>query len=165
MSPGSWLRLALMLLLLGAGWQANQWRNEAIEAARLRGELAAAHDETAAAIRRGAEQLRRRDEVTRAYHDELEAIRRHPVPRSPVRLCQYPPAVPGPAEPAGGAHAATAAAGSDSGPARADSEPGPDIGPSLRELAASAEVTAARLRALQAWAASSCAADGHCSDQ
>lgn len=59
MSPLAWLRIggsvAVLVVLVGLGWKANGWRNEAAAAARLRSELAQVRKDNAEAVRRQRE--------------------------------------------------------------------------------------------------------------
>jgi hypothetical protein len=109
-----------------------------------------------ARARAQAEQMARErvEKTLESYHAEVLEIRTRPAPVGPVRLCRNP-ASRLPATPAapGGADGAASRAGSGTEGAEGDSRegPGPDIGADLAALAASCDVVAARLRALQAW--------------
>jgi hypothetical protein len=85
-----------------------------------------------------------------AYRSELDGLASRTQPATPVRLCRTAP-VRSPKPPAEGTDAAAPAAGSDAGSLGADTGEGPDIGPDLRNLAASCDTISARLRALQGW--------------
>ena len=95
----------------------------------------------------------RAEAASDAYQSELAGLRTRPAPATPVRLCRAAP-VSGTGQAAQGTDGAAAAPGS--GPEGAGEGvgegPGPDIGADLAALAASCDVVAARLRALQAWA-------------
>lgn len=129
------------------------------EQAKLRPELISAQAEiNSLRVRAEAERIARErvEKTLESYHAEILEIRTRPVPAAPVRLCRNPaPRLPvTPAAP-GGADGAASRPGSDAEGAGGDSGqgPGPDIGPDLAALAASCDVVAARLRALQGWAA------------
>jgi len=95
------------------------------------------------------------EKTLESYHAEILEVRARRAPVGPVRLCRNPaPRLPASAAAAGGADGAASRAGSGAEGAGGDSGegPGPDIGPDLAALAASCDVVAARLRALQAWA-------------
>ena len=111
-----------------------------------------------ARARAQAEQMARErvEKTLESYHAEILEIRTRPAPVGPVRLCRNPaPSLPATPAAPGGADGAAPRAGSGAEGAGGDSEegPGPDIGPDLAALAASCDVVAARLRALQSWAA------------
>lgn len=96
------------------------------------------------------------EKTLESYHAEILAIRTRPVPVGPVRLCRNPaPRLPATPAAPGGADGAASRAGSGAEGAGGDSGegPGPDIGADLAALAASCDVVAARLRALQGWVA------------
>ncbi len=93
----------------------------------------------------------RAEMASTAYASELAALASRPVRSAPVRLCRDSGAVrPGYAAPRTDDPAP--AAGSSAGSAGANLEPGPDIGPELRGLAAQCDLQNAKLRALQKWA-------------
>jgi hypothetical protein len=95
------------------------------------------------------------EKTLESYHAEILAIRTRPAPAAPVRLCRNPaPRVPATAAAPGRADGAASRPGSGTEGAGGDSAegPGPDIGADLAALAASCDVVAARLRALQSWA-------------
>lgn len=97
----------------------------------------------------------RLEKTLESYHAEILEIRTRPAPVGPVRLCRNPaPRLPATPVAPGGADGAASPSGSRAEGAGGDSGegPGPDIGPDLAALAASCDVVAARLRALQAWA-------------
>lgn len=111
-----------------------------------------------ARARAQAEQMARErvEKTLESYHAEILEVRTRPVPAAPVRLCRNPaPRLPATPAAPGGADGAASRAGSGAEGAGGDSGegPGPDIGPDLAALAASCDVVAARLRALQGWAA------------
>ena len=93
----------------------------------------------------------RAEVASTAYASELAALASRPARSTPVRLCREPAAVPA-SSAAQRADGAAPAAGSSAGSAGANFEPGPDIGPDLRELAAQCDAQNAKLRALQKWA-------------
>lgn len=99
---------------------------------------------------------KRTEAVLDGYQAELDGLRVRRADVGPVRLCrQSAQKLPAAAQAAGGADGASAAFRSRSEGSRGDSQegPGPDIGSDLVELAASCDAVAARLRALQQWAA------------
>lgn len=111
-----------------------------------------------ARARAQAEQMARErvEKTLESYHAEILEVRTRPAPVGPVRLCRNPaPRLPATPAAPGGADGAASRAGSGAEGAGGDSGegPGPDIGPDLAALAASCDVVAARLRALQGWAA------------
>ncbi len=93
----------------------------------------------------------RAEMASSAYASELASLARRPVRNTPVRLCREPAAVPA-GSAAQGADGAASTTGSSAGSAGTNIEPGPDIGPELRELAAQCDAQNAKLRALQKWA-------------
>lgn len=129
------------------------------EQAKLRPELISAQAEiNSLRARAQAERIARErvEKTLEAYHAEILEVRTRPVPAAPVRLCRNPaPRLPATPAAPGGADGAASRAGSGAEGAGGDSGegPGPDIGPDLAALAASCDVVAARLRALQSWAA------------
>ncbi len=129
------------------------------EQAKLRPELISAQAEiNSLRARAQAEGIARErvEKTLEAYHAEILEVRTRPAPVGPVRLCRNPaPRVPAAPAAPGGADGAASRAGSGAEGAGGDfgEGPGPDIGPDLAALAASCDVVAARLRALQGWAA------------
>ena len=93
----------------------------------------------------------RAEVASTAYASELAALASRPARSTPVRLCREPAAVPANSA-AQGTDGAAPTTGSSAGSAGANLEPGPDIGPELRELAAQCDAQNAKLRALQKWA-------------
>lgn len=129
------------------------------EQAKLRPELISAQAEiNSLRARAQAERIARErvEKTLEAYHAEILEVRTRPAPVGPVRLCRNPaPRVPATPAAPGGADGAASRPGSGAEGAGGDSGegPGPDIGADLAALAASCDVVAARLRALQGWAA------------
>ena len=148
--------LAVVGILFGAHLVYDYGR--AREQAKLRPELISAQAEiNSLRARAQAERIARErvEKTLEAYHAEVLEIRTRPVPAAPVRLCRNPaPRLPATPAAPGGADGAAPSPGSGAEGARGDSGegPGPDIGPDLAALAASCDVVAARLRALQGWA-------------
>lgn len=151
----------LMLAVVGIAFGAHlvYHYGRAREQAKLRPELVSAQAEiNSLRARVQAERIARErvEKTLESYHAEILEIRTRPMPAAPVRLCRNA-AARLPATPAatGGADGAASRPGSRAEDAGGNSAegPGPDIGPDLAALAVSCDVVAARLRALQGWAA------------
>ncbi len=150
-----WIKLGLAAAVLAGlalfGWRVHAWHDGYKELARERAcEPQTACAERAARVaeaqqKAAQEQAQKAAEVVATYEQEIADNRRRAA-RS-VRLCA----------PAPGDVRNAAGTGSADGPGTAagvvPGQAGPDIGAGLYRLAQDADEVAARLRALQAWAA------------
>lgn len=148
MTARLWLYLAAAAAIGGLLWIVDGWRRDSNKLESAEARTAQIERDAKATIAEMERRYAESQQASEGYQNELQTIRNRPISVSPVRLCKQssvPKAGPAPS----GSGSTIPRAEPLPEPVGSDPEPGPDIGPSLRELAKRCDEVSAQGRAIQ----------------